>query len=347
MTVDGAPISASLFDFGLYFFHNARERCSSAGPGPTSTCRRWRATSRRGSGTTCSSSPRTRLEIPRGTIRATVLIETLPGRVRDGGDPLRAARARERPERRPLGLPLLAHQDAPAPADLVLPDRAQLTMTVPFMRAYTELLVKTCHRRGAHAMGGMAPFIPSRKDPEINEAALAKVREDKLREVERRLRRHLGRAPGSRARRRWRSSRRRSGRRPTRRSGCARRFGHRRRSSPTRACPAGRSPRPASATTSTWRSSTSTPGSLENGAAAIFNLMEDVATAEISRVAALAVDPQRREARRRARRPREELYRTDRATRSSPGSAGRPRARCREAAEILDGLVLTTSSPSS
>jgi len=66
---------------------------------------------------------------------------------------------------------------------LALPDRAQVTMTVPFMRAYSELLIKTCHRRGAHAMGGMAPFIPSRKNPEINEAALAKVREDKQREV--------------------------------------------------------------------------------------------------------------------------------------------------------------------
>jgi malate synthase len=68
-------------------------------------------------------------------------------------------------------------------SDLVLPDRAQLTMTVPFLRAYTELLVATCHRRGAHAMGGMAPFIPSRKDPKVNEAALAKVRQDKQREV--------------------------------------------------------------------------------------------------------------------------------------------------------------------
>jgi malate synthase len=64
----------------------------------------------------------------------------------------------------------------------VLPDRAQVTMTVPFMRAYTQLLVKTCHRRGAHAVGGMAAFIPSRKDPEVNEFALAKVREDKERE---------------------------------------------------------------------------------------------------------------------------------------------------------------------
>ena len=67
--------------------------------------------------------------------------------------------------------------------DVVLPDRGQLTMTTPFMRAYTELLVKTCHRRGAHAMGGMAAFIPSRRDPEVNERALAKVREDKVREA--------------------------------------------------------------------------------------------------------------------------------------------------------------------
>src|SRR5207302_2245973 len=67
--------------------------------------------------------------------------------------------------------------------EFVLPDRAQVTMTVPFMRAYTELLVKTCHRRGAHAMGGMAAFIPSRRDPQVNETALAKVREDKTREA--------------------------------------------------------------------------------------------------------------------------------------------------------------------
>jgi malate synthase len=67
--------------------------------------------------------------------------------------------------------------------DRVLPDRVQVTMTVPFMRAYTELLIKTCHRRGAHALGGMAPFIPSRRDPEINEKAFAKTREDKRREA--------------------------------------------------------------------------------------------------------------------------------------------------------------------
>src|SRR5699024_7320884 len=65
----------------------------------------------------------------------------------------------------------------------VLPDRAQLTMTVPFMRAYTELLVRTCHRRGAHAIGGMSAFIPDRRDPEVTENAFAKVREDKSREA--------------------------------------------------------------------------------------------------------------------------------------------------------------------
>jgi malate synthase len=65
---------------------------------------------------------------------------------------------------------------------MVLPDRAQVTMTVPFMRAYTELLVRTCHKRGAHAMGGMAAFIPSRRDPDVNETAIRKVTEDKLRE---------------------------------------------------------------------------------------------------------------------------------------------------------------------
>src|SRR2546423_233423 len=74
-------------------------------------------------------------------------------------------------------------RSTPGKAGLEIPDRALITMTVPFMRAYTELLIKTNHGRGAHAMGGMAPFIPSRKNPEINEVALAKVREDKNREV--------------------------------------------------------------------------------------------------------------------------------------------------------------------
>ena len=113
-----------------------------------------------------------------------MLIETYPGRVRDGGDPLRAARP-------------LAPGSTPGRWDylfsvikkfrtrgreFLLPERNAVTMTAPFMRAYTELLVRTCHKRGAHAIGGMAAFIPSRRDPEVNEVALEKVRADKTRE---------------------------------------------------------------------------------------------------------------------------------------------------------------------
>src|SRR5262249_22109243 len=106
-----------------------------------------------------------------------------PRRLRDGGVPLRNARARHRAQRRPVGLNVPLIQSVPNPEGQGPPGPAQVTMTVPFMRAYTELLIKSCHTHGAHAMGGMAPFIPSRKNPEINEKALAKVREDKLREV--------------------------------------------------------------------------------------------------------------------------------------------------------------------
>ena len=81
--------------------------------------------------------------------------------------------------------------------DFVLPDRNAVTMTVPFLRAYSLLLIKTCHKRGAHAMGGMAAFIPIKSDPEANEAALERVRADKLREATRRPRRHLGGASGA------------------------------------------------------------------------------------------------------------------------------------------------------
>ena len=84
-------------------------------------------------------------------------------------------------------------------ADHVLPDRSQVTMTSPFMAAYADLLVKTCHARGAHAIGGMAAFVPSRSNPEATAAALAKTTADKSREAGARLRRLLGRAPGARA----------------------------------------------------------------------------------------------------------------------------------------------------
>jgi malate synthase len=120
--------------------------------------------------------------LPRGTIKVTVLIETILAafemdeilyELREHITALNAGRwdyifsIIKKFHRHP---------------EFILPDRAQVTMTVPFMRAYTELLVQTCHKRGAHAIGGMAAFIPSRKDPEVNETALTKVREDKLRE---------------------------------------------------------------------------------------------------------------------------------------------------------------------
>ncbi len=179
--VDGRPISASLFDFGLYVFHNARERMARR-TAPYFYLPKMESHLEARLWNDVFLFAQEELGIPRGTFRATVLIETLPAafemdeilhELREHASGLNAGRwdylfstiktLRER-------------------KDLVLPERAQLTMTVPFMRAYTELLVATCHRRGAHAMGGMAPFIPSRKDHEVNEAALAKVREDKLRE---------------------------------------------------------------------------------------------------------------------------------------------------------------------
>lgn len=120
--------------------------------------------------------------IPRGTIRATVLIETILAalemdeilfELRDHAAGLNAGRW-------DYIFSCIKKFHATAP---IFPDRAQITMTVPFMYAYTELLVQTCHRRGSHAIGGMAAFIPSRRDPAVNERALAEVRKDKEREA--------------------------------------------------------------------------------------------------------------------------------------------------------------------
>jgi malate synthase len=180
--VDGEPISASLFDFGLYFFHNARELLA-RGSGPYFylpklenhlEARLWNEV---------FDLSQDALGIPRGTVRATVLIETILAayemdeilyELRDHAAGLNAGRWDY------LFSIIKNFRDRP---DFLLPDRSQLTMTVPFMRAYTELLVKTCHRRGAHAIGGMAAFIPSRRDPQVNQIALARVREDKTREA--------------------------------------------------------------------------------------------------------------------------------------------------------------------
>ncbi len=138
------------------------------------------------------------LGVPRGSIRATVLIETITAafemdeilfELREHAAGLNAGRWDY------LFSVIKRFRSDP---ELSTPDRSQLTMTVPFMRAYTQLLVRTCHRRGAHAIGGMAAFIPNRRDLEVTERALAKVREDKERESARRLRRDVGRPPGPR-----------------------------------------------------------------------------------------------------------------------------------------------------
>ena len=182
VTVDGEPVSASLFDFGLYFFHNARERLE-RGTGPYFYLPKMQSHKEARLWNDVFLYAQDTLGIPRGSVRATVLIETLPAAFEmeeilhelvEHGSGLNAGR---------WDYLFSMIKTLRRRRDLVLPERAQLTMTVPFMRAYTELLVKTCHRRGAHAMGGMAPFIPSRRDPAVNEAALAKVREDKLREA--------------------------------------------------------------------------------------------------------------------------------------------------------------------
>jgi malate synthase len=180
--VDGKPVSGSLFDFGLYFFHNAR-RLLGKGTGPYFylpkleshlEARLWNDVFR---------MAQDELGIPRGTIRATVLVETILAafemeeilyELREHSSGLNAGRW----DYIFSCIKKFRNRDG-----FVLPDRVQVTMTVPFMRAYTELLVKTCHKRGTHAMGGMAAYIPSRKDAEVNEKALAKVREDKVREA--------------------------------------------------------------------------------------------------------------------------------------------------------------------
>jgi malate synthase len=182
ITVDDRPISASLVDFGLYFFHNARALLA-RGSGPYFYLPKMESHLEARLWNDVFVAAQDALDIPRGSIRATVLIETLPAafemeeilyELREHASGLNAGR---------WDYIFSFIKKFRNRGGFALPERAQITMVVPFMRAYTELLVQSCHRHGAHAMGGMAPFIPSRKNPEINQAALAKVRDDKRREV--------------------------------------------------------------------------------------------------------------------------------------------------------------------
>ncbi len=181
LCIDGSPMSGSLFDFGLYFFHNAN-RLLAMGTGTYFYLPKLESHLEARLWNDVFNLAQDELGIPRGTIKATVLIETILAayemdeilyELRDHITGLNAGR---------WDYTFSCIKKFRKQPGFVFPDRGQVTMTVPFMRAYTELLVKTCHQRGAHAMGGMAAYIPSRKDPQVNEVALAKVREDKLRE---------------------------------------------------------------------------------------------------------------------------------------------------------------------
>jgi malate synthase len=282
------------------------------------------------------------LKVPKGTIRATMLIETLPAafemeemlyEMRDHASGLNAGRW----DYMFSFIKVFRNRK-----DKVLPDRAQVTMTVPFMRAYTELLVKSCHTHGAHAMGGMAPFIPSRKNPEINEKALAKVREDKLREVNDGFDGTWVAHPDLV---------------PTAKEVFDEKLGDKANQKDRL--------RTEVKTTAAQLVDPTVPGGkiteagfrlnvdvalqyinswlMENGAAAIYNLMEDAATAEISRAQlwqwirhGAALDDGRPATRALYQQTRDEQM--ARLTASDP-------ARYKEAAEILDSMVLTDGFP--
>jgi malate synthase len=179
--VDGTPISASLFDAGLYLFHNAAERVA-RGSGPYLYLPKLESHHEARLWNDVFIHAQAALGVPRGSIRATVLIETITAafemdeilyELREHAAGLNAGR---------WDYLFSAIKKFRSSSALASPDRSMLTMTVPFMRAYTELLVATCHRRGAHAIGGMAAFIPNRRDAEVTETAMARVRADKERE---------------------------------------------------------------------------------------------------------------------------------------------------------------------
>jgi malate synthase len=180
--VNGAPISASLFDFGLYFFHNAAELLS-RGSGPYFYLPKMESYLEARLWNDVFNFAQDYLGIPRGSIRGTVLIETIRGafemdeilyELRDHSAGLNCGRW----DYIFSFIKIFSHRP-----DRILPDRAQVTMTSHFLASYVDLLIHTCHRRGIHAMGGMAAQIPIKNDPDANEQALAKVRADKLREV--------------------------------------------------------------------------------------------------------------------------------------------------------------------
>jgi malate synthase len=337
-SLSGAPLSASLFDFGLYFFHNAKELLS-RGSGPYFYLPKMESHLEARLWNQVFVAAQTALGVPQGSVRATVLIETLPAafemdeilyELKEHASGLNAGRW----DYLFSAIKKLRHK-----TDLQVPDRVQLSMTVPFMRAYTELLVRTCHRRGAHAMGGMAPFIPSRKQPQINEAALAKVRADKEREVgdgfdgtwvahpdlvptaREVFSKALGSAPHQKARLR---------------------------EDVTASAAALQDTRVPGGTVSEAGVRNDISVALQylaswfagNGAVAIFNLMEDAATAEISR-AQLWLWLHRGAVLDDGKKFSRELYARWKAEELAPLEKAMPDARWTEASALLDELVLS------
>ncbi len=180
--VDGGPVSASLFDFGLYLFWGGRAAIE-AGSGPYFYLPKLESHLEARLWNDVFVYAQERLGIPNGTIKATVLIETILAafemdeilyELRDHSAGLNAGRWDY------IFSVIKKFRNRPG---FLLPDRSQVTMLAPFMKAYTDLQVATCHKRGAHAIGGMAAFIPNRRDPEVTERALAKVAADKRREA--------------------------------------------------------------------------------------------------------------------------------------------------------------------
>jgi malate synthase len=180
--VDGKPISGSLFDFGLYFFHNVQELIA-RGTGPYFYLPKMESHLEARLWNDVFNFAQDALGIPRGTIRATVLIETILAafemdeilwELRDHSSGLNCGR---------WDYIFSFIKKFSNHARFVLPDRSQVTMDRAFLNAYVQLLIKTCHRRGIHAMGGMAAQVPIKNDPVANEQAIEKVRQDKLREV--------------------------------------------------------------------------------------------------------------------------------------------------------------------
>jgi len=178
-----SPASGSLVDFGLYFFHNAKELIA-RGSGPYFYLAKTENHLEARLWDDVFTFSENALGIPHGTIRATVLIETIPAafemdeilyELRDHCAGLNAGRWDY--------IFSIIKNFRGRGASFVLPDRAKITMTVPFMRAYTELLVQTCHKRGAHAIGGMSAFIPNRRNPAVTQRALEQVAADKRREA--------------------------------------------------------------------------------------------------------------------------------------------------------------------